>query len=125
MTKTWQRAAVLALFAIAAPLAGAADKKDAGEQQIVLTSPAWVGNLKLEKPRLTAIKKAVENALTGPIDAEQQCGDETGLCTVRTAREWVYNGQRYREIVVNVHMVGHASQTVKQKDGVWPSVSIE
>lgn len=126
MVTKWQRGAAFAVIVIAAPIAGAGDKKAVKDDgNIVLNSSAWVGQLKLDKPQLGAIKKALESALTGPIDTEQQCGDEAGLCTVRTAREWVYKGDRYREIVVNVHMLGHASQTVKQQSGVWPSVSVE
>lgn len=93
--------------------------------KIVLTSPAWVGALKLDKPQLDAVKQAVESALSAPIDAEQQCGPENGLCVVRTAREWTRDGNRYREIVVNVHTVGHAQQTVKQVNGKWPEVVIQ
>lgn len=92
---------------------------------IVLTSSQWLGPLNLDATRLEAIQKAVVKALDAPVDAEQQCGDETGLCTARAARDWAHEGTRYREIVVNVHMVGHASQTVKQAGGKWPEVRIK
>jgi len=114
------------IFMAAVMLAGA--PLQAAEQaapKIVLTAPAWVGGLKLDKPQLDAIKQALESALNAPIDAEQQCGPENGLCVVRAAREWTRDGTRYREIVINVHTVGHVQQTVKQVNGAWPEVVIQ
>jgi len=114
---------LLTITAIHASFAAEANK--GASNQIDLNAPEWLGTYKLEKPRLTAIKTAVENALSAPIDAEQQCGDETGLCVVRTTREWVVNSDRFREVVINLHMIGHATRAVKQVSGQWPSVSIE
>lgn len=90
---------------------------------IKLNSPEWLGQLKLDKGQLTNIKKAVEEALNAPIDAEQQCGKVRQDCEVRAAREWEYEGEKYREIVINIHTVGHASRAVQQEKGKWPSVA--
>lgn len=115
------------VLTICATMWGAAPTQaaDPAVPAIVLTSPAWVGGLKLEPGQLNALKQAVESALNAPIDAEQQCGPENGMCVVRAAREWMRDGARYREIVVNVHTVGHAQQTVKQVNGAWPAVTIQ
>jgi hypothetical protein len=104
---------------------GIANGADAAPNKIVLQSPAWLGALNLDAGQLEAIRQAVESALTAPVDAEQQCGPENGLCVARTAREWAAGNARYREIVVNVHTVGHAQQTVKQIDGQWPEVVVQ
>lgn len=120
------RKTALAVAMAAATLAtGVSYAAEKGAPNIVINSPGWVGGLNLDKGQLDAIKQAVESALTAPIDAEQQCGPENGLCVVRAAREWTASGTTYREIVVNVHTVGHAQQTVKQVNGAWPTVVIQ
>ena len=90
---------------------------------IKLNSSEWLGSLKLEKSQLTSIKKAVEEALNAPIDAEQQCGKIKSDCVVRAAREWEYNGDKYREIVIHLHTLGHSSRAVQQEKGKWPAVA--
>lgn len=116
----------LALFVAAAMWATVATHaQQPAAPPINLSSPAWLGNLKLDKGQLDAIRLAVESALTAPVDAEQQCGSENGLCVVRAAREWSHSGTRYREIVVHVHTVGHTQQTVKQVNGAWPTVVVQ
>ncbi len=87
-----------------------------------INSPEWLGNLKLDKAQLMAIKKAVTKALEAPIDQEIQCGKVRGDCVVRAAREWSYQGDRFREIVVYLHTKGHASRTVAQTKGRWPTI---
>ena len=87
-----------------------------------INSPEWLGNLKLSKKQLMHIKKSVTKALHSPIDNEIECGEIRMDCVVRTAREWTYQGNRYREIVVNLHTVGHASKTVGQTRGRWPTI---
>jgi hypothetical protein len=88
-----------------------------------LNSPEWLGQLKLDKNQLGKIKTAVEGALNAPVDAEQQCGEATQDCVVRTAREWTLDGVKYREIVIDVHRIGHASRAVSQEGGKWPAVA--
>jgi hypothetical protein len=90
---------------------------------INLNSNEWLGQLKLDAKQLKAIKSAVEKALNAPIDAEQQCGKVRLDCVVRAAREWEYDGSKFREIVINIHTVGHASRAVEQKNGKWPAVA--
>lgn|GEM_PF-1114191 len=89
---------------------------------ININSPEWLGHLKLNKKQLMHIKKAVTKALHSPIDNEIECGEIRMDCVVRTAREWAYQGNRYREIVVNLHTIGHASRTVGQTSGRWPTI---
>lgn len=88
-----------------------------------LNGPEWLGQLKLDKGQLGKIKTAVETALNSPIDAEQQCGEATQDCVVRAAREWTLDGVKYREIVIDIHRIGHASRTVSQESGKWPAVA--
>ena len=88
---------------------------------IKLSSPEWLGSLGLEKKQLDKIADAAEKALTAPVDAEQQCGAVRQDCEVRAAREWEFNGNKYREIVIYIHTKGHAMRTVKQQNGKWPS----
>lgn len=88
-----------------------------------LNSPEWLGHLKLDQKQLGEIKTAVEKALNAPIDAEQQCGKVRLDCVVRAAREWEFEGDKYREIVINIHTVGHASRAVAQEKGKWPAVA--
>jgi len=83
-----------------------------------------LGSLKLDKKQLEAIKTAFEKALNAPIDAEEQCGEVRLDCVVRSAREWKVDGDTYREVVVNIHTVGHASRAVGQTNGKWPTVAI-
>lgn len=87
-----------------------------------LNSPQWLGNLKLDKSQLKSITKAVKKALDAPIDAHQQCGKVRKDCEVRAAREWKVDGDTYREIVINIHAVGHASSTISQNKGKWPAI---
>ena len=87
-----------------------------------INTPEWLGNLKLDKDQLTAIKKAITEALEAPIDQEIQCAKVRGDCVVRAAREWTFQGDRFREIVVYLHTKGHASQTVAQTNGRWPTI---
>ena len=84
----------------------------------------WLGHLKLDKKQLSSIKTAFEKALTSPIDAEQQCGAVRLDCVVRAAREWKVDGEVYREMVINIHTVGHASRAVGQDKGKWPKIAI-
>jgi len=90
---------------------------------INLNSPAWLGSLKLDTTQLNSVKTAIEKALTAPIDAEQQCGEVRMDCVVRAAREWVYQGDTYREIVIYLHTKGQASKTISQENGKWPSIA--
>jgi len=92
---------------------------------INLSDPAVLGDLKLSSNQLKAIQKAVLKAQKSAIDAEHQCGEVRLDCVVRAAREWKYQGVTYREIVVNVHMVGHASLTVEKIKGKWTKVNIK
>jgi len=87
-----------------------------------INTPEWLGNLKLDKDQLAAIKKAITEALEAPIDQEIQCAKVRGDCVVRAAREWTFQGDRFREIVVYLHTKGHASQTVAQTNGRWPTI---
>ncbi len=89
---------------------------------ININAPLWLGNLKLPKTQLQAIKKSVEKAMTSAIDAEQQCGDVYLDCIVRAAREWKVKNTKYREIVIHIHTVGHTSRSVSQTNGQWPKV---
>ncbi len=87
-----------------------------------INAPEWLGNLKLDKAQLSNIKKAVKEALDAPIDQEIQCAEVRGDCVVRAAREWTYQGDRFREIVVYLHTKGHASKTIAQTKGRWPTI---
>ncbi|HFD91739.1 MAG TPA: hypothetical protein ENJ22_00445 [Gammaproteobacteria bacterium] len=87
-----------------------------------INAPEWLGNLKLDKKQLTEIKKQVTKALDSPIDTELECGEVRGDCVVRPAREWTYKGNRYREIVIYLHTKGHASKTIGQTNGKWPTI---
>ena len=90
-----------------------------------LNGPEWLGHLKLDKKQLAKIKTAFEKALNAPIDAEQQCGEVRLDCVVRAAREWKVDGETYREMVINIHTVGHASRAVGQVNGKWPKIVIK
>lgn len=93
-------------------------------QSIKLNSPTILGSLNLSSTQLKSIKKAAEKAMGSSIDAEQQCGEVKGDCVVRAAREWKYQGSTFREIVVNIHTVGHASFTVEKAKGKkWPTIA--
>ena len=91
--------------------------------KIKLNSKEWLGHLELNKKQLSTIKKAVEKALNAPVDAEQQCGKIRSDCVVRAAREWEYDGSKFREIVIHIHTKGHASRAVEQVKGKWPAVA--
>ncbi|MDH5546570.1 MAG: hypothetical protein OEZ43_13325 [Gammaproteobacteria bacterium] len=106
--------ATLATLAIAA---------QASANTINLNSAEWLGHLKLEGKQLKEIKSAVEKALDSPIDQEQQCGDVRLDCVVRAAREWEFEGDKFREIVIHIHTIGHASRAVQQVKGKWPAVA--
>ena len=87
-----------------------------------INAPEWLGGLKLGKAQLMNIKKAVIEALEAPIDQEIQCAKVRGDCVVRAAREWTYQGDRFREIVIYLHTKGHASKTIAQTKGRWPTI---
>lgn len=108
-----------------AALLFAAWTQAAAAAAINLGAPNWLGNLNLDKDKLAAVKGAVEKAFDAPIDAEVECGEVRGDCTVRAAREWIVDGQKFREIVINIHTVGHASNAVGQENGQWPAVSAQ
>ena len=91
-------------------------------QSVNINGSQWLGHLKLDKKQLGAIKTAFTKALTSPIDAEQQCGEVRSDCIVRAAREWKVDGEVYREMVINLHTIGHASRAVGQSKGKWPSI---
>lgn len=90
---------------------------------VKLNSPAILGGLNLTSTQLKAVKDAVVNAMSSSIDDEQQCGVVKGDCVVRAAREWKYESSTFREIVINIHTVGHASVTVEKAKGKWPEVA--
>jgi hypothetical protein len=92
---------------------------------ITLASPTVLGNLELSDSQLKSIKEAMDEALKGPIDAQYQCGEVRLDCVVRAAREWKYQGSTYREIVVNIHTVGHASVTAEKSQGKWTEIKIK
>ena len=94
----------------------------ANASTVNLNTPQWLGSLKLDSKLMAPITKAVEKALTAPIDSLQQCGASRQDCEVRAAREWNVDGETYREIVINIHNVGHASSTVSQNKGKWPAI---
>ncbi len=87
-----------------------------------INAPEWLGGLKLDKAQLANIKKAVIESLEAPIDQEIQCAKVRGDCVVRAAREWTYQGDRFREIVIYLHTKGHASKTIAQTNGRWPTI---
>lgn len=91
--------------------------------KVKLNSAQWLGHLKLDNKQLKSIKTAFEKALNSPVDAEQQCGAVRLDCVVRAAREWKVDGETYREMVINIHEVGHASRAVGQNKGKWPAVA--
>lgn len=88
-----------------------------------LTAPTILGGLDLSQEQLKSIKEAVEKAMSGNVDAEFQCGEVKLDCVARAARQWTYEGNTFREIVVNIHTVGHASFTVEKPKGqAWPTI---
>lgn len=97
----------------------------ANSNVINLSSQAWLGNFKLDQKQMASVKAAVERALEAPIDVEQQCGDETGLCVVRSAREWIFEGVKYRKIVIYLHTIGDASGAARQINGKWTEITIK
>lgn len=95
-------------------------------QSINLSSPAILGNLKLPATELKSIQDAVVKAMSGNVDTEYQCGEIKLDCVTRAAREWTYEGNTFREIVVNIHTIGHASFTVEKPKGKgWPTIAIK
>jgi hypothetical protein len=100
----------------------ASSHASAAANSINLSDPTWLGTLDLKQGQLKKIKKAVEKAFKAPIDAEQQCGEVRLDCVVRAAREWKVDGNTYREIVIHIHTVGHASHAVGAEGGKWPKV---
>lgn len=92
---------------------------------INLSSPQWLGSLKLSSADMKNIRKAVVKALDAPIDAEQQCGEARGDCVVRAAREWRVGKETYREVVIAIHTIGHTSHAIGQKGGKWPDIKIK
>lgn len=103
-------------------LAGLALSGHASAATVNLNSPEWLGSLKLGKAQLTSIRKAFVKALNASIDDEQQCGEVRLDCVVRAAREWKVDGDTYREMVIHIHTVGHASRAVGQNKGKWPKI---
>ncbi|MDX1251729.1 MAG: hypothetical protein IDH49_05685 [Gammaproteobacteria bacterium] len=97
----------------------------ASANAIDLDSPEWLGNYKLDQKQLAAVKAAMERAMTAPIDVEQQCAEDPGLCVVRAAREWFFEGIRYRAIVIYLHTIGNATGVVRQIDGKWTEIKIK
>ena len=98
----------------------------AAEPNVIdLDSPGWLGNYKLDQKQLATVKAAVERAMLAPIDGEQQCAEDPGLCVVRAAREWVFEGTRYRAIVIYLHTLGNATGVVRQIDGKWTEIKIK
>lgn len=95
---------------------------NASAGSVNLKDGRWLGSLDLDKKQMTKIKSAVEKALNAPIDAEQQCGPVRLDCVVRAAREWKVGNDTYREIVINLHAVGHASGAIGQSGGKWPQI---
>lgn len=91
-------------------------------EPINLKTAGWLGNLKLSDAELNSVKQAIQKSLDAPIDAEQQCGENRMDCVVRSAREWVVEGQKYREVVIDLHARGHASNTIAQSSGQWPEI---
>lgn len=87
-----------------------------------INAPDWLGPLNLPKEQLGKIKEAFETALNSPIDSEQQCGAVYQDCEVRAAREWSVGNDFYREMVINIHTVGHTSHAVKKEGDKWPSI---
>jgi hypothetical protein len=98
----------------------------AASSTINLNAPRYLGSLDLDAKQLKKIKDAIEQTLkTDTIDAVVQCGEVRMDCEVRTAREWNYNGDQFREVVVNVHTVGNSSITLRHHKGEWPDLSIK
>ena len=90
---------------------------------IKLSSPAILGSMNLTDGQLKAIQDAVVSAMESSIDDEKQCGAVKGDCVVRAAREWKYEGSTFREIVIEIHTVGHASITVENAKGKWTTIA--
>ena len=98
----------------------------AANNTIHLSAPNVLGTLNLDKKQLKGIKDAIEKSLkTDIIDAVVQCGEDRMDCEVRTAREWSYRGDQFREIVVNVHTVGNTMITLRNHKGKWPVISVK
>jgi len=115
----------LALIILSASLMAVSAGQAMAASAINLNSSEWLGSLKLDSKQLNSIKKAVESALKAPVDAEQQCGTVRSDCVVRAAREWKVEGDTFREIVIHIHTVGHASRAVASNKGKWPSVVLK
>lgn len=117
---------ILGVFLLIAAWAGLPSGAVAASVNAIdLDSPEWLGNYKLDQKRLAAVKAAMERAMTAPIDVEQQCAEDTGLCVVRAAREWFDEGVRYRTIVIYLHTIGNTTGVVRQIDGKWTEIKIK
>lgn len=117
---------ILGVFLLMVAWVGLPGGAVAAEPNVIdLDSPEWLGNYKLDPKKLASVKAAMERAMTAPIDVEQQCAEDTGLCVVRTAREWFFEGTRYRAIVIYLHTIGNATGVVRQIDGKWTEIKIK
>ena len=97
----------------------------AADNTINLNAPNLLGKLKLDAKQLQKIKDTIQETLkTDIIDDVFQCGKVRMDCEVRIARKWDYNGDQFREVVVNIHTVGNASITMRNHDGKWPVISV-
>ena len=97
----------------------------AASNTINLNAPNLLGKLKLDNGQLQKIKDAIQETLKADIiDDVFQCGKVRMDCEVRIARKWDYNGDQFREVVVNIHTVGNSSITLRNHDGKWPDISI-
>ena len=95
-------------------------------ESINLNAPNVLGDLNLDSKQLQNIKKAIEETLKNDtVDAVFQCGKDCMDCEVRIARQWDYDGDQYREVVVNVHTVGNSSITMANHKGKWPDITIK
>ena len=93
---------------------------------IHLSAPNVLGTLELDAKQLQNVKDAIQKSLqTDIIDAVVQCGEERMDCEVRTAREWSYKGDSFREIVVNVHTVGNTMITLRNHNGKWTNIRVK
>lgn len=97
----------------------------AASNTINLKAPNYLGAMNLDTEQLQKIKDAIEQTLkTDAIDAVVQCGKVRMDCEVRISRKWDYNGDQFREVVVNIHTVGNSSITLRNHNGEWPEISV-
>lgn len=117
---------LLLLVCVVLPIAAVhAAVKQAEGDKVTLDSIHFLGSLHLDKQRLEAVKKAVEEALNAPIDERESCGDDPLGCYARTAYMWNENGVEYREVIVYIHGTGNAGYTFHQINGKWPEIVIK